>query len=151
MTGLSYTATTETVHGLLRPEGPDVTGQWRVARKTEEMKGDGYHTDEELEQVREVTIPISALAGAIVRRPWWKFWASPCVVLIAPDLQVLDALAGEEGLALAYPAELVLPVRRRDALLAAEFAAELELAVAEDALAAPDAAQGLLEEPPEPG
>ena len=50
MTGLSYTATTETVHGLLRLEGPDVTVQWRVARKTEEMKGDGYHTDEELEQ-----------------------------------------------------------------------------------------------------
>ncbi|MEE2899643.1 MAG: hypothetical protein VX815_14365 [Gemmatimonadota bacterium] len=63
MTGLSYTATTETVHGLLRLEGPDVTVQWRVARKTEEMKGDGYHTDEELEQVREGTIPISALAG----------------------------------------------------------------------------------------
>jgi hypothetical protein len=122
-----------------------------VARKTEEMKGDAYHTDEEFEQVREVTIPISSFAGAIVRRPWWKFWASPRVVLIASDLQVLDALAGEEGLALAHPAELVLSVRRRDALLAAEFAAELELAVAEDALAAPDAEQALLEEPPEPG
>ncbi|HIF08302.1 MAG TPA: hypothetical protein EYQ64_15605, partial [Gemmatimonadetes bacterium] len=55
----------------------------------------------------------------------------PRVVLLASDLQALDGVAGEHGLRQAHPAKLVLGVRRSDALLAAEFAAELfEAAVA---------------------
>jgi hypothetical protein len=45
-------------------------------------------------------------------------------------------VAGEGGLRLKHPAELVLRVRRSDRLLAEEFAAELTLAVAEQALEA---------------
>ncbi len=59
----------------------------------------------------------------------------PRVVLLASDLQALDGVAGEHGLRQAHPAKLVLGVRRSDALLAAEFAVEVELAVAEGALA----------------
>jgi len=47
--------------------------QWRLDRKTAYLGGLKSHTDEEIEAVHEVNIPISALAGATVRRPWWRF------------------------------------------------------------------------------
>ena len=47
----------------------------------------------------------------------------------------------------AHPAKLVLGVRRSDALLAMEFAAELELAVAERALARSDEKRRLVDGP----
>ena len=97
-----------------------------------------------LEAVREATIPVSTMAGAIVQRPWWRFWTGPRIVLVASDLQALEAVTGEDGLRLAHPAKLVLTVRRSDALLAAEFAAELEIAVAERALAHSDEKRRLL-------
>ena len=150
-TASSMTTTTESVHGLLRLEGEEVTVQWRLDRKTAYLGGTKHYTDEEIEKVREVTIPISALAGATVRRPWWRFWSGPRIVLVASDLQVLEAIAGEEGLGLAHPAKLVLSVRRADALLAAEFAADLELAIAESALARADEARRLRAGPDEEG
>ena len=70
----SMTTTTETVHGLLRLEGDELTVQWRLARKTEDLGGASHRTEEEFEPVGEATIPLSAMAGAIVRRPWWRFW-----------------------------------------------------------------------------
>ena len=131
----SMTTTTEKVHGLLHLEGDELTVQWRLARTTQYLGGESQHTDEDIEAVREATIPISAMAGALVRRPWWRFWSGPRIVLLASDLQALEAVAGKDGLRLAHPAKLVLTVRRSDALAAAEFAAELEIAVAEGALA----------------
>ena len=132
------------MHGLLRLEGDELTVQWRLARKTDYV-GFSIRTDEEFEAVREARIPISCMAGAIVRRPWWRFWSGPRIVLVASDLQALEAVAGEHGLRLAHPAQLVLTVRRSDALAAAEFAAELEIAVAERALARSDEKRQLLE------
>lgn len=52
------------------------------------------------------------------------------------DLLAFDALADSDGFAFAHPAELVLPVRATDDALAREFASEMELAIAELALAA---------------
>ncbi len=143
----SMTTTKETVHGLLRLEEDELTVQWRTARKTLDLGGEAHSTSEEFEAVREVTIPISAMAGAVVRRPWWKFWGGPRIVLMASDLQALEAVAGEDGLRLAHPAQLVLAVRRSDQLAASEFAAELELAVAERQLGRSDEERGLLESP----
>ena len=143
------TTTTENVHGLLRLEGDELTLQWRLARKTAYLGSESQHTDEEFEAVREANIPLSAMAGAIVRRPWWRFWSGPRIVLMASDLQALEAVTGEDGLRLAHPAQLVLTVRRADALVAAEFAAELEIAVAEGALARSDEKRRLLESGPE--
>ncbi len=137
------TTTTEKVHGLLRLEGDEMTVQWRLARKTDYLGTETYRT-EEFEPVGEATIPLSAMAGAIVQRPWWRFWSGPRIVLVASDLQALEAVTGEDGLRLAHPAKLVLTVRRSDALLAAEFAAELEIAVAERALAHSDEKRRLL-------
>ena len=104
---------------------------------------------QELEAVREVTIPLSGMAGAIVLRPWWRFWSGPRIVLLASDLRALEPITGEGGLRLAHPAKLVLTVRRSDALVAAEFAAELEIAIAERALARSDEKHRLLENPRE--
>jgi hypothetical protein len=140
------TTTTETVHGLLRLEGDEVTVQWRRARKIQDLGGATMGTDEEFEEVREAKIPLAAMAGAVIQRPWWRFWSGPRIVLLASDLQTLEAVAGEHGLRQPDPAKLVLGVRRSDALIAAEFAAELELAVAEGALARSDEKRRLSED-----
>ena len=84
-----------------------------------------------LEAVRQVVIPLEAVAGAGVRRRWWRLWSGPRLVLRAADLQAFEAVTGEGGLRLAHPAELVLRLRRSDRLVAEEFSAELALAVAE--------------------
>ena len=126
----SLTSTTETVHGLLRLDGDRLVIQWRLARHTEHM-GVEFRTDEELEAVREVVIPMEAVARAFVRRRWWEWWKGPQLVLTATDLQAFDEVVGEEGLRLSHPAEMVVGLRRRDRMLAEEFTAELTLAVAE--------------------
>lgn len=130
----SITSTTETVHGLLRLDGDRLVVQWRLARETAHLGGTEMRTDQELEAVREVVLPLEVLAGAQVRRSRWLFFRSPQVVLTAADLQAFEEVAGEGGLRLKHPAELVVRVQRSDQLLAEEFSAELALAVAERAL-----------------
>ena len=131
----SVTTTTETVHGLLRLDGDRLVIQWRLARKTESV-GIEIRTDREVEAVREVVVPLDGVAGASLRQSWLGALRAPRLVLIAADLQAFEAVAGEGGLRLKHPAELVFRVRRSDRLLAEEFAAELTLAVAEQALEA---------------
>src|SRR5690606_24055870 len=60
------TSTREVIHGLLRIDATHLVVQWRVSRKTEHV-GAVIRTDRELEPVREVAIPLEALAGAAVR------------------------------------------------------------------------------------
>lgn len=139
---MEITSTTETVDGLLRLDGERLVIQWRLTRATERV-GMQIRTDRELEPVREVVIPLSALAGARVRRLWWRWPPGPHLVLTAADLRAFEEVAGEEGLGLDHPAELVLYLRRSDRLQGEEFAAELELAVAEHALRAADEAARL--------
>ncbi len=129
----SFTSTTETVHGLLRLDGDRLFIQWRLARHTEHI-GAEFRTDEELEAVREVVIPMEVVAKAFVRHRWWEWWRGPQLVLTAADLQAFDEVVGEEGLRLSHPAEMVVGLRWADRMLAEEFTAELTLAVAELAL-----------------
>jgi hypothetical protein len=129
------TTTTERVHGLLRLDGERLFIQWRLTRKIQTL-GSGIRTEQEMEPVREIVLPLRAIAGARVRRPWWLFGIGLRLVLTAADIQAFDELAGEGGLKLAHPAEVVLRLRRRDALAAEEFTAELALALAE--LSLPD-------------
>ena len=126
----SMTTTTETVHGLLLLDGERLVIQWRLGRKIEHL-GKEIRTDEEFEAVRQVVIPLDSIAGASVRRRWWYLWSGPRLILTATDLQAFEEVAGEGGLRLAHPAELVLRLRRSDRLVAEEFSAELALAVAE--------------------
>ena len=141
--GGSVTSTTEVVHGLLRLDGDRVVVQWRLARQTEHVGAMLVRTDEELEAVRGIEIPLSGVAGAMVRRRWWAPWGAPTLVLRAADLRAFEEVAGEGGLKLGHPAELVLGLRRTDLLVAEEFSAELALAVAERALAADEDAPPL--------
>ncbi|MBT8397847.1 MAG: hypothetical protein KJN92_12825 [Gemmatimonadetes bacterium] len=127
------TTTTEKVHGLLRLEGDRLIIQWRLTRKIETL-GSEIRTDEEMEPVQEVVLPLRVVAGAKIRRPWWLFGRGLRLALTAADLQAFDAVAGEGGLKLSHPAELVLRLRRQDALAAEEFTAELALAKAEISL-----------------
>jgi len=116
-------------------DGDRLVIQWRLARKTDHI-GSEIRTDQELEAVREVVVPLEAVAGAFLRRPWLGVFGAPRLILTAADLQAFEAVAGEGGLRLKHPAELAVRVRRLDRLLAEEFAAELVLAVAERALEA---------------
>jgi len=131
------TTTTERVHGVLRLDGDRLVIQWRLTRKIQTL-GSGIRTDEEVEPVQEVVIPLWAVAGAGIRRPWWSFGLGLRLVLTASDLRAFDVFAGEGGLKLSHPAKLVLRLRRQDALAAEEFTAELALAKAEMSLEAAD-------------
>jgi hypothetical protein len=132
--GLEITSTKETVHGLLRLDGDELHIQWRVARSTDHV-GREIRTDREVEPVREVTVPLSAVAGATVRRRW-RWPPVVYLVLTATDLRAFEEVAGAAGLSLDHPAELALRLRGGDRELGSEFVGELELALAERALAA---------------
>ncbi len=107
--------------------------QWRVARSTSHV-GMEIRTDNEVGPVREVVIPLRAVAGAAVR--WnWRWPPGLCLVLTAADLRAFEEVAGAAGLSLEHPAELLLRLRRSDRALGVEFAGELELAIAERAIA----------------
>ena len=143
VSGASVTSTKEIVHGLLRLQADRLTVQWRLARHTEHVGAMSLRTDEELEAVRELVVPLSGVAGAELRRRWWLPWNAPLLVLRAADLRAFEEVAGKGGLRLAHPAELILGLRRADTLVAEEFTAELALALAERAVAEVEGAPSL--------
>ena len=133
ISGGGITTTTETVHGLLRLGDDHLLVQWRLARKTDQIGGE-IRSDEEVEAVRQVNIPLEGLAGALVRRRWWKWSGGLRLELTASDLGAFEEVAGQAGLRMAHPAQLVVRVHRKDRLAAEEFAAEIALALAERSL-----------------
>ncbi len=140
------TSMTETVHGLLRLDEDRLTLQWRVSRSTD-VVGLEIRTDRELDPVREAELPLSALAGAVVRWRWSRWPPGRYLILMAADLRVFDAIGGETGLKLDHPAEWAIRVRRTDRAAAEEFAGELSLTVAERALRAAEAPRHLTNRP----
>lgn len=141
----SITSTEERRHGVLRLEHDTLVVQWRVERAVQRI-GPEIRTDVERAGMRDVPVPVRMLGDARVRTRgrWW--WRKVELVLTARDLVAFDRLAGDDGFTFDHPAELVLPVRPSDVELANEFASELELAIAELALA--DAESAAL--PPSP-
>lgn len=140
------TTTTEVVHGILRLDGERLVIQWRVARSTDHV-GFEIRTDQEVEAVREVTVPLAGIAAATVRQRWRDWPPGPRLILTAADLRAFEEIAGAAGLMLDHPAQLILPIRRTDRLAAQEFASELQLALAEHMLRAADDTERL---PPGP-
>lgn len=127
-------STTEKIHGVLRLESDALVVQWSTARETQRV-GLVIETERTLAPVREARLPLAALGGASLARPFWRWPPLGTVLrLRAADLHAFAALAGEAGLVLEHPAELTLGIHRRDRALASEFAAELEMALAEQAL-----------------
>lgn len=125
------TSTREKVHGLLRLDGGELRIQWRRFRTTDRYGAAEFRTDEEVDPVQEVVVPVDAVAAVAVRQNWWEPWAGPRLILTGADLRAFEEVAGKGGLQLSHPAELSLNLRRRDRLAALEFAAELAMAVAE--------------------
>lgn len=130
MSATTVTTTREMVHGLLRLQESTLTIQWRLATKTERM-GWGIQKDHEVGAVREIVVPVIRLGGATLRRGWWSWPPGLRLVLTAADLTALEGLAGNQGLSLDHPAELIVRIRRADRLAAEELCAELALAIAE--------------------
>lgn len=154
--GSVITTTTETVHGLLHLSEDHLLVQWRLARKTDHLGGE-IRSEEELETVRQVTVPLNGIAGAVVRHRWWEWPRGSRLVLTASDLSAFEEVAGQAGLKMAHPAQLVVKVARRDRLAAEEFAAEVTLAIVQESVApgrraeglpAPEAGDPRLPEPP---
>lgn len=131
----SVTQTEERRHGVLLLERAQMVVQWRVEREISRI-GSEIRTDVERAGMREVAIPVAMLGDARVRYRgrWW--WRRGELVITARDLLAFDPLAGDDGFTFDHPAELVLPIRATDDALAHEFASEVELAIAELALAA---------------
>ena len=132
---MEMTSTTETSHGVLRIEGDVLVVQWSTARETQKV-GMVMKTDRALDPVREARVPLAGLAGAEIGWQWRQWPPGPGLVLRAADLRAFEGLAGEAGLVLEHPAELTLGIRRRDRALAREFAMELEMHLADQALKA---------------
>lgn len=127
------TSTQETVHGLLRLEQDKIVLQWRTAR-TIDRYGREIRTDRELEPVRELALPLSALADAEVRWSWFRWPPGRYLILTGSDLRAFEDLAGEGGLQMEHPAELTIRVGRVGQAAALDFASEVRLAVAERAI-----------------
>lgn len=60
----------------------------------------------------------------------WFTWRTE-IVLTATDLRAFEEITGQAGLKLEHPATLSLPIDRRHELAALEFAADLDLLLAE--------------------
>lgn len=131
--GWSVTATREVTHGLLRVVGGRLVAQWSTARVTSRA-GWEISVDHEQLPVQEVELPLEGLAGARVRwrlLPWPPRWQ---LVVHAADLRTFERLAGDLRVPLAHAAELVLDLRAADRAVAREFVADLDLALAEEAV-----------------
>jgi hypothetical protein len=138
VSGEDVTSTEETHYGLLRLYNDELLVQWRTSREINRY-GEEVRTDHEFEPIREVTIPVGGIAGAVVRRKWHRGWRRRVFVLTAADLRTFDDLTGKEGvpgLVMKHPAELVLELRKSDVDRAREFASKLALAVSEEMLRA---------------
>jgi hypothetical protein len=137
--GREMTSTHETVHGLLRLDGERVVIQWRTSRAIDRV-GSEIRTDREVEPVRELSLPLSALAGAEVRWSWLPWPPGRYLVLTGADLRAFEELAGKEGLQLKHPAQFEIRIGTDSRFAALEFASELELALADRALRAAETA-----------
>lgn len=138
----TVTTTEERRHGVLRLEGELLHVQWRVERQVQQI-GPEIRTDVQHDGLREVPVPVRLLGDARVRRRGRLWWKRTELVLTARDLVAFDGLAGPEGFDFTHPAELALPVRTNNLELAREFALEVELAIADLALRAAEAALAL--------
>lgn len=68
----------------------------RTAR-TIDRYGREIRTDRELEPVRELALPLAALADAEVRWSWFRWPPGRYLILTGFDLRAFEDLAGEGG------------------------------------------------------
>lgn len=122
-----------TISGLLSLGADAVTVQFQVARGLVHMGGGGLVTERTTEPVQECVVPLTALADLRVQRPRWRTRADFTLVLVAKDLRAFEQIPGANG------HELALRVAGRNRDDAEEFASELQLALADEAVRLSDA------------
>jgi hypothetical protein len=120
------TTTHELCEGLIRVDGEALVFQVLVTRTVTRIGGSSVHTDRSTEPVREIRVPIEALASIRVRRTGWLRRRE--VVITARDLKIFIDVPG------ARAQELKIPVTRQYADVAAELVGTVELAMADHAL-----------------
>jgi len=135
----SVTSTRETVQGVLHLEGAVLRITWRRAVRTDHYGAMDMRSDQDVEEVRHVELPLTALGRAWLREPrWLRRFRGSRLVLTATDLRAFEGFAGPEGLGLEHAGRVELRIAREDRLEAAEFLAELEMAQAQRLLDAGD-------------
>lgn len=120
------TSTHELCEGLLRVDADALVFQVLVTRTTTRVGGSSVETDRSTDPVRDIRLPISAIASIRIRRTGWLRRRE--VVIVARDLKAFIDLPG------ARAQELKIPVRREHADIAAELVGTVELAMADYAL-----------------
>jgi len=126
-TSQSWTASYEavvTVQGLLRNEPRGLVLEFRRSEHSYGIKPSRE------DPIRTLSIPWEEIQSLAYRR---RFLASGSLVLRTRSLRALD------GIPMAQGNELVIPIARADRLVAREIAASVELALAEQRIAAFDA------------
>ena len=118
--------THELCEGLVRIDGDALVFQLLVTRTVTKVGGTSVNTDRFTEPVREMRVPISALASIRIRRTGWLRRRE--VLITARDLKAFIDLPG------ARAQELKIPVPREHADAAAELVGTVELAMADYAL-----------------
>jgi hypothetical protein len=131
--GGTVTSTAEKVHGLLSLKESQLTVEWRLER-TVNTVGRVIREDREMEAVRQVTVPITGIASAVLRASRWPWSRASRLVLTAADLHSFESISGPVGLRLEHPAQLILEIRPADRTAAQEFAADVEMALADQAM-----------------
>jgi hypothetical protein len=118
--------THELCEGLVRIDGDALVFQLLVTRTVTKVGGTSINTDRFTEPVREIRVPIAALASIHIRRTGWLRRRE--VVITARDLKAFLDLPG------ARAQELKIPVLRQHADVAAELVGTVELAMADHAI-----------------
>ena len=113
-----------TVHGLLRNEPDGLVFEFRRSEHSFGVKPSRE------DPIRTIAIPWSEIQSLAYRR---RFLGWGDLVLRTRSLRALDGIPSAQG------NELVLPISRADRLAARELAANVELALAEQRIAALDA------------
>src|SRR5215813_6116130 len=93
VSGREITSTRDEIHGLLRLDGERLVVQWSASRETSRV-GREIRTDRELAPVREVVLPLDAIAGAQIRWEWRRWPPRHVLVLTAADLRAFQSLIG---------------------------------------------------------
>jgi len=120
------TTTHELCEGLVRADADALVFQLLVTRTVTHVGGTSVKTDRFTEPVREIRVPVGAIASIRMRRRGWLRRRQ--VVVTARDLRAFIDLPG------ARAQELIIPVSRQHADLAAELVGTVELAMADHAL-----------------
>lgn len=120
------TTTNELCEGLVSVEGDALVFQFVVTRTVTRVGGVSVHTDRSTEPVREVRVPVSALASIRVRRRGWLRHRE--IAIAARDLRAFVDVPG------ARAHDVVIPVEKKHADAAIELVSTVELAMADYAL-----------------